>query len=146
MILFDFIKSRIIAQTPGNGNEFFVVRNQVTTNYKLLQVGLGGIMPIHEFDNPEKKHLQLKCLRSYYQVKSLKVSRLRDMVLPSLKKLVIRNADGIEKLGPEFYVHGYSMVPFQSLEKFKIENWKGWRDWNTGFLGDLVEMLKRFLD
>ncbi|KAK4842223.1 hypothetical protein QYF36_017915 [Acer negundo] len=55
MILFDFIKPRIIAQSSGNERKLLVVHNQVTTNYKLLRDG-GGIMSILEFINHEGKH------------------------------------------------------------------------------------------
>ena len=51
--------------------------------------------------------------------------------------------DGIERLGPEFYGHGYSMTSFRSLEKFKIEDLHEWRDWIPCGSGRNVEAFPR---
>ncbi|KAI9170215.1 hypothetical protein LWI28_024604 [Acer negundo] len=64
--------------------------------------------------------------------------------LSSLKKLVIRNINGIESLGQEFYGHGYySRAPFESLEEFTIESLQDWKDWFPGGFGGNVEAFPR---
>ncbi|KAL5760402.1 hypothetical protein ACOSQ2_019240 [Xanthoceras sorbifolium] len=63
--------------------------------------------------------------------------------LHSLKKLFIHYMDGIESWGPEFYGHGYSKAPFQSLEEFEIWSLQEWRDWIPCGSGRDVEAFPR---